>query len=79
MPNELVPATGSWYELDTGEVFTVTGLDLPRGVIDVEYLDGRVDQLDPATWQSLDLIEVEIPEDWHGSIEDFVSGRRRRF
>lgn len=77
MPNELAPAPGSWYELETGEVFTVTGLDLPHGLIDIEYIDGRVDQIDLAAWRGLELTEVELPENWQGSIEGFLSGRRR--
>ncbi|BAU48334.1 hypothetical protein SVA_1780 [Sulfurifustis variabilis] len=78
MPNELTPAPGSWYELDTGEVFTVTGIDFAHGLIEVEYVDGRVDQLDLAAWPGLALTEVELPENWHGTIEGFLSGRRGR-
>lgn len=48
MPNELTPTPGSWYELETGEAFTVTGVDLPHGLIDVEYVGGQVDQIELA-------------------------------
>lgn len=77
MPNELIPERGAWYETDAGEVFAVLSVDLPGGQVDLQYLDGGVDQIDLAGWRSLDLMEVELPENWHGTMDDFLAARRR--
>jgi hypothetical protein len=72
------PRVGSWYETDDGRVFEVTAVDGAAGAIEVRYLRGALASLDAALWPELALVEIESPHQWHGSMDDFLSGRRQR-
>lgn len=72
------PLIGTWFETEEGELFMVLAYDHPRGLIDIQYADGRVDQIDASTWAALDVEEVEPPEEWHPSMDDFAAGRRQK-
>jgi len=52
-----------WYtNLDTGDVFFVTGYDQKSGTIEVQSLDGDVTEIDEETWVTLPLALSEQPE-----------------
>lgn len=72
------PMVGAWYETDDGKVFVVLAADSVRGVIDALYLDGEFEQFDRELWAGLDLLQIEPPEDWHATMEDFFRERGRR-
>ena len=77
MPADDPPVVGSWYETEDGALFKVLAIDRLRGLVDIQYSKGRVEQLDVATWSEFAAQEVDAPEEWHGSMDDFLSGRRR--
>lgn len=65
MKEELEPLVGKWYtDVDDGQTFVVTVLDEDRGVVEVRYEDGEIEELDLAEWSDLDLERTEPPEDW---------------
>lgn len=72
------PIVGAWYETDEGEVFMVLGLDAERGLIDVRYLSGEVDQFDREVWAGLALTPIEPPQEWRGSMDEFFPEHWRR-
>lgn len=72
------PAVGTWYETEEGEVFRVVGVDASTGAVDVQYVNGRMETLAPEVWREITLFEIEPLEEWHASMDDFLSGRRRR-
>lgn len=72
------PIEGGWYETDTGEVFMVVKADTASGLIDVQYLDGKVDQFDRAIWADLDLIEIEPADEWRETMDEFFRERGRK-
>ena len=71
------PKAGTWYETDEGAVFVVLAADDATGMVDVQFLGGGVDQFDRAVWRSLELIEIEPPEGWLGSMDEFFRERGR--
>lgn len=72
------PTEGSWYETETGEVFMVVKADTASGLIDVQYLNGRVDQFERAFWDSLVLTQVEPPDEWRADMDTFFHERGRK-
>jgi hypothetical protein len=65
---EYEPVVGQWYEnLDENESFRVLSVDEDAELIEIEYLDGDVEEIDLETWQELDLDKIEEPEGWTGS------------
>ncbi len=68
MAREYEPVVGQWYEnIDENESFRVLSVDEDAELIEIEYLDGDVEELDLETWQELDLDQIDEPEGWTGS------------
>jgi hypothetical protein len=62
------PVPGQWYEsLDDEEVFQVLSVDEDAELIELQYEDGDVEEIDYETWQELDLDLTGQPEGWSGS------------
>lgn len=72
MGREHDPVPGQWYEnLEEGEAFQVLSVDEDSEMIEVQYEDGDIEEIDYETWQELDLETTEEPEGWTGSDEEF--------
>jgi hypothetical protein len=68
---EYEPIVGQWYEnIDENESFRVLSMDEDAELVEIEYLDGDIEELDLETWHELDLEKIEEPEGWAGSAED---------
>lgn len=65
------PVPGKWYEsLDDEEVFRVLSVDEDAELIELQYEDGDVEEIDYETWQELDLELTEQPEGWSDDGDD---------
>jgi hypothetical protein len=65
---EYEPVVGQWYEnVEETESFRVLSVDEDAELIEIEYLDGDIEELDLETWRELDLDKIEQPEGWTGS------------
>jgi hypothetical protein len=65
---EYEPTVGQWYEdLENDETFQVLRVDEDREVVEIQHLDGDVEELDVDGWAELDLELSEEPEGWSGS------------
>ena len=68
MAREYEPVAGQWYEnIDENESFRVLSVDEDSELIEIEYLDGELEELDLDSWQELDLEKIEQPEGWSSS------------
>jgi len=74
---EELPKLGNWYETDEGETFVILATDSRTGAVDVRFLDGRVDQFSGEMWRGLELLEIEPPEEWRDSMDEFFRERGR--
>jgi hypothetical protein len=71
MGRDYNPVPGQWYEsLDDEEVFQVLSVDEDAELIELQYEDGDVEEIDYETWQELDLERTEQPEGWSGPDDD---------
>ena len=71
MAREYEPVVGQWYEnIDDNESFRVLSVDADAELVEIEYLDGDIEEMDLDTWQELDLEMVETPEGWSGNDVD---------
>ena len=71
MAREYEPAVGQWYEnIDENESFRVLSVDEDAELVELEYLDGDIEEIDLETWHELDLNKIDEPEGWTGSAED---------
>ena len=71
MAREYEPVAGQWYEnVDENESFRVLSVDEDAELIEIEYLDGDIEELDLDTWAELDLEKIEQPEGWSGEDDE---------
>jgi hypothetical protein len=65
---EYEPTVGQWYEdLENDETFQVLRVDEDREIVEIQHLDGDLEELDVDDWAELDLELTEEPEGWSGS------------
>lgn len=67
MSRDFEPAVGQWYEnVDDQESFRVLSIDEDSELVEVEYLNGDVEEIDMDTWAEFNLERIEQPEGWSG-------------
>jgi hypothetical protein len=59
------PVKGQWYEnAEDDETFRVLSVDEDSELVEIEYLDGDIEELDLEEWRELDLELIDEPEGW---------------
>jgi hypothetical protein len=62
------PVKSQWYEnLEEEEQFRVLSVDEDSELIEIEYLDGDIEELDVEAWHEMDLERITEPEGWAAS------------
>ena len=65
---EYDPIAGQWYrDLEADETFQVLSVDEDQELIEIQHLDGDLEDLDVDAWAELDVELTEEPEGWSGS------------
>ncbi len=70
MATEIDPIVNSWYRhLDKGQKFQVVAVDESELVIEIQYFDGDIEEIDLDDWYLMDLDQIESPEDISGALD----------
>jgi hypothetical protein len=65
------PVPGQWYEnLEEEEPFRVLSMDEDSELVEIEYLDGDIEEIDLETWHEMDLELTQEPEGWSEAQEE---------
>ena len=65
------PVPGQWYEnIEEEESFRVLSVDEDSELLEIEYLDGDIEEIDLETWHEMDLDRIEEPEGWSESDDE---------
>jgi len=65
------PVPGQWYEnLEEEESFRVLSVDEDSELVEIEYLDGDIEEIDLDAWHEMDLEHTDEPEGWSEPEED---------
>ena len=71
MNDEVEPIVGAWYkQVDDDETFTVVALDEDEGIIEIQLVDGDIEEIELAAWGDMELEMVEDPGEWRGATDD---------
>ena len=71
MSRDYEPVPSQWYEnVEEEESFRVLSVDEDSELIEIEYLDGDVEELDLEAWHEMDLERIEQPEGWSESDDE---------
>lgn len=64
MSKRLRPVIGEWYQSSAGtDYFRIVAIDDTDGAVEVQYIDGEIDEFDRESWLQLDLAPASAPED----------------
>jgi len=59
------PVKGQWYEnVEEDETFRVLSVDEDAELVEIEYLDGDIEEMDIDAWHEMDLERIAEPEGW---------------
>ena len=71
MGRDYDPVKGQWYEdLEENEIFQVLSVDPDQELVEIQYENGDIEEIDLDTWHELDLEKTEQPEGWASDEED---------
>ena len=71
MSRDYEPVVGQWYEnLEEEESFRVLSVDEDSELVEIEYLDGDIEEIDIEAWHEMDLELTQEPEGWAESDEE---------
>ena len=71
MSRDYEPVKGQWYEnAEEEETFRVLSVDEDAELVEIEYLDGDIEELDLDAWHEMDLERIEEPEGWAATEDD---------
>ncbi len=71
MSRDYEPVPGQWYEnVEEEESFRVLSMDEDSELLEIEYLDGDIEEIDLETWHEMDLERIEEPEGWSESDDE---------
>ena len=67
MGRDYEPVRGQWYEnAEEDDSFRVLSVDEDAELVEIEYLDGDIEEMDIDTWHEMDLEKISQPEGWAG-------------
>ena len=67
------PRVGAWYRDTRGRRFEAVAVDEGERLVEVQYFDGDVSELDFEAWEQTVVEEIAAPEDWTGPFDDVES------
>ena len=71
MGRDYEPVKGQWYEnVEEDETFRVLSVDEDAELVEIEYLDGDIEELDLDAWHEMDLERIQEPEGWAAANEE---------
>ncbi|HEY8052450.1 MAG: DUF6763 family protein [Steroidobacterales bacterium] len=71
MSRDYEPVAGQWYEnIEEEEQFRVLTVDEDSELVEIEYLDGDIEEMDIETWHEMDLERIQQPEGWSESDDE---------
>lgn len=71
MARDYDPVQGQWYEdLEENEIFKVLSVDPDEEIVEIQYENGDIEEIDLDTWHELDLERAQEPEGWASDNDD---------
>jgi len=69
MANTYQPRLGDWYKSINNDRFEIVALDDDAATMEVQFFDGAIEEIDFDTWDEMEIVPIEPPEDWSGSMD----------
>ncbi|MGB5606978.1 MAG: DUF6763 family protein [Gammaproteobacteria bacterium] len=69
MATNIQPCIGDWYKNINGDKFEIVAADDDEATLEIQHYDGAVEEIDLDTWHEMEIVSIEAPEDWSGSLD----------
>lgn len=69
MANKYQPRLGNWYKSINGDKFEIVALDDDASTMEIQYFDGAIEEVDFDSWNDMEIVPIEPPEDWSGPLD----------
>lgn len=67
----LRPIVGQWYyDRANDREFEVLNIDKEEGILEIQYLEGELEEVDLDTWEDMNLAKIAEPDDWEQEEEE---------
>ena len=63
------PRIGDWYSNQQKQTFEVVAFDPEEGLVEIQYFDGDIEEIEFDAWNQLEIAPVDPPEDWSGPFD----------
>ncbi len=63
------PRLGDWYKSINGDQFEIVALDDDAAIMEIQHFDGAIEEVDFDSWNEMEIVPIEAPEDWSGSMD----------
>ena len=63
------PRLGDWYRSINGDKFEIVALDEDVDTMEIQHFDGAIEEVDFDSWNEMEIVPIEPPEDWSGSLD----------
>lgn len=70
MTSQLYPIIGNWYRAANQDLFEVVAIDEGENLVEIQFYEGDIDEMDMETWNALEVENAAPPEDWSGAYDD---------
>jgi len=65
------PQVGNWYRnISSDQDFEVVAFEGDDSLIEIQYVDGNLEEIEIDHWYEMELNELSSPEDWSGPFEN---------
>lgn len=65
-----IPEPGEWFLISDRLVVMVTAVDKEERMVEIQYFDGTIAEMDLDQWSRQSLESIEEPEDWSGPFDE---------
>jgi len=70
MSGQVSAEIGKWYrQLENANLFEVVAIDYDEQVIEIQYFDGNIEEIEFDGWKAIIPQQIAPPEDWTGPYE----------
>lgn len=70
MSTEINPVVGHWYKGADGQPFEVVAIDEKDETIEIQFVDGSVEEFDMDSWSSMDVVAISVPDTLHSLFDN---------
>lgn len=64
------PVVGEWYlDMEQSQQFEIVAADFQEKVIEVQFFEGELEEIDLDTWYAMKVMAIAAPNDWSGPFE----------